>query len=372
MDDFDLNIRFAFALPAVLDGRKGRASRTWPDGGRTGVDEDKLLDRARGCLLGQLCGDALGSAVEFSAASSIVSKYPNGLREIIPSPVWNTIAGQPTDDSEMALALARTLVQFGFDIEKVAGAYGQWLQSNPFDVGGTILKATSGIVEATMRGERLELAVYDKANWESEANGALMRQSPLAIWGWALPKEELAAIVKRDTALTHPNRVCRDASAALIVAMSTAIREGLNARATYEVAQEWDTVHGTSPSVTEAIEKASGEKPDFGKHSGHVIVALQNALFQLLHADSLEEGVVATVMAGGDTDTNAAIAGSLLGAVYGLGSIPPQWWRAVLNCQPEEGRAGVAHPRPQMYWPIDAPTLALALVEATRPHDDKG
>ena len=59
--------------------------------------------------------------------------------------------------------------------------------------------------------------------------------------------------------------------------------------------------------------------------SGWVVTALQSAYYQLLHAPSLEEGIVSTVRSGGDTDTNAAICGALLGAVYGRQAVPRQW-----------------------------------------------
>ncbi len=74
------------------------------------TDEERLTERAQGCLLGQLTGDALGSMVEFMPADTIRKRHPMGLREIGPSPVFHTLAGQPTDDSELALALARTLL----------------------------------------------------------------------------------------------------------------------------------------------------------------------------------------------------------------------------------------------------------------------
>jgi ADP-ribosyl-[dinitrogen reductase] hydrolase len=57
---------------------------------------------------------------------------------------------------------------------------------------------------------------------------------------------------------------------------------------------------------------------DYIRQQGWVLIAL----WQLLHAPSLEEEVVDTVMRGGDTDTNAAIAGALLGAVYGGEAMP--------------------------------------------------
>ena len=68
-----------------------------------------MLSRAQGCLLGQLAGDALGSLVEFQTPKQIRRQYPDGVRELADGGTWNTIAGQPTDDSEMALLLARLL-----------------------------------------------------------------------------------------------------------------------------------------------------------------------------------------------------------------------------------------------------------------------
>lgn len=72
-----------------------------------------MLDRAQGCLLGQLAGDALGSLVEFQTPEDIRQEYPDGVRELADGGTWNTIAGQPTDDSEMALMLARLLADTG-------------------------------------------------------------------------------------------------------------------------------------------------------------------------------------------------------------------------------------------------------------------
>ncbi len=64
------------------------------------------------------------------------------------------------------------------------------------------------------------------------------------------------------------------------------------------------------------------------------MIAFRNALWQLLNAPDLEVGVVDTVMRGGDTDTNAAICGALLGAVYGLDAVPAQWLDCILNWRP--------------------------------------
>lgn len=329
-----------------------------------------VLGRARGCWLGQLVGDALGSMVEFASAAMIAQRYPDGLREIGPSDVWGTLPGQPTDDSEMALALARTLVRTGaYDDEAVAAAYLAWYDSDPFDIGGTTRQAMRAFSDQRTRGLPLADARPHTAvvNAQSEANGSLMRQSPLALWGYMLPPETLADVVQRDASLTHPNRVCTDAACAVILPSAAAIRDGLNAKAAYDHACAWNGTHGTSLPVRAALDAARTDPPEYGHNSGHILVALQNAWYQALHAPSFAEGIVATVMGGGDTDTNAAIAGALLGALHGEDAIPAQWRDAVRSCRPAMGEPGVRHPRPEMYWPNDARDLAAALLAAAPP-----
>ena len=108
-------------------------------------DRRSEISRAQGCLLGQLAGDALGSLVEFQSPEQIRRDYPGGVREMADGGTWNTIAGQPTDDSEMALLLARMLTERDiYDSEAALAAYQFWLDSDPFDCGMTIATGLRG------------------------------------------------------------------------------------------------------------------------------------------------------------------------------------------------------------------------------------
>ncbi len=79
-------------------------------------------------LLGQLAGYSLGILVEFRAPDDIWREYTKGVRELADGGTWNTIAGQPTDDSEMAMLLARVLADQGrYDPEEARKAYIFWL-----------------------------------------------------------------------------------------------------------------------------------------------------------------------------------------------------------------------------------------------------
>lgn len=323
--------------------------------------------RAQGCLLGQLAGDSLGSLVEFQSEEQIQKVYPKGPDRLLDGGTFHTLAGQPTDDSELALLLARSLVNEGrFDEEDVAQAYVFWYESDPFDIGGTTQRALSaGLFAKREQSGSVAKAARRAANLASQANGALMRVSPLGIFGHAHSAEEVAAWARKDASLTHPNPVCQDASAVFVVAIARAISLGETPRALYEFTVRWAEEQGIHPDVQETLRAAASKPPaDFLHQMGWVRIALQNAFYQLLFAPSLEEGVRDTVRRGGDTDTNAAICGALLGAVYGRSAIPAQWCDRVLTARPLSGLEGVAQPRPSSFWPTDALILAERLLLA--------
>jgi ADP-ribosylglycohydrolase/fructose-1,6-bisphosphatase/inositol monophosphatase family enzyme len=297
------------------------------------------LARAQGALLGQVIGDSLGARVEMKPAAEIAARFPQGVRELGDGGVHHTMAGQPTDDSEMALALARALVrERKYDAEKILEAYRAWLTSRPVDVGLTTERGLLGLNTT-----------------DSESNGSLMRVSPIGIWAAGEPA--LAARAARDDSmLTHTSPTCVEACAAYCAAIATGIG-GASRGEMIEAA----LAHAKGPAHEAVKRAAKGAAPaDFFTHPGWALVALQNAFWCLQHL-SLEEALVQTVGRGGDTDTNAAVAGALLGSHYGRESIPGRWILPLLACRPLAA-AGALRPRPAEYWPDDVLELAEALL----------
>jgi len=310
-------------------------------------------NRAQGCLLGQLAGDALGSLVEFQSPEEILRRYPNGVRELADGGTWNTIAGQPTDDSEMALLLARLLIERGtYDPKAAIKAYRFWLDSEPFDCGMTIATSLRGC-----------------PNPDSQANGAMMRISPLGIFGANHPLKTVGKWAEQDAALTHPNPVCLQANPLFTMAIAHSIASGCEAEDLYQNIKIWAVDRAVNPSLMAAVLGAAEAPPaDYVQQQGWVLTAFRNALWQLRSAPSFEAGIVDTVMRGGDTDTNAAICGALLGSVYGLDAIPSQWVDRILNCRPKAGNHGVHRPRPECFWPVDALVLVDGLLQMNSTH----
>jgi ADP-ribosyl-[dinitrogen reductase] hydrolase len=293
------------------------------------------LERAQGVLLGQVIGDSLGSQVEFKSAAEIARLFPRGVRELASGGPYHTIAGQPTDDSEMALTLARSILRHhGFERDQVLDAYRDWMQTRPVDIGETTERGLLGLHTA-----------------ESESNGSLMRVSPIGIWAAGDPARAAAA-ARQDSALTHPNPVCVEACAGFCAAIAAGVAgagrtEMLKAAA----------AHCTGQAQEAILRRAA--PADFSR--GRALVSLQNAFHCLASSASVEELLVATVGRGGDTDTNAAVAGALLGALHGRGAFPSRWIYRVLACRPL-AEAADPRPRPMVYWPDDVLELAEALL----------
>lgn len=227
--------------------------------------------------MGQLAGDSLGQLVEFTTPQAIRNNYPAGCRDLADGGTWDLLAGQPTDDSELALMLARMLVKEGrYDEQAALAAYCHWINSAPFDVGGTTRAALS----------------YHEPDQTLPANGSLMRISPLGIFGAGRPKQA-AQWARQDSRLTHPHPICQDCCALFVTAIATAIGTSCSPQECYEVtlAQADDLDAHLNVRLVLAGAK-DGPPNDYLRHMGWVLIAFHNAFYQLLHAPNLEEGIV--------------------------------------------------------------------------------
>jgi ADP-ribosylglycohydrolase len=189
-----------------------------------------------------------------------------------------------------------------------------------------------------------------------------MRIAPLGIFGTQLPDDQLDRHSMEDAALTHPHPACLQANVIFVRLIAAAINGLTDRQELYRMALIIADSFNEKTVIKEAVYRAvKGQVRDATDQMGWVAIALQNALWQLLYAPDFESGVMDTILQGGDTDTNAAICGALLGAVEGLEAIPPRWQKTVLGCKPQRGDPGVFRPRPTEYWPVDALDLARRL-----------
>ena len=330
-------------------------------------DYNGILGRAQGVFLGQCTGDALGSLVEFQSPNSIQNQYPQGVTQLHDGGTFNTLAGQATDDTEMALTLARSIIHKGHYSKGAAAlGYGIWLQSNPFDLGNTTSTALRPVVRqincfkdsffkwGNKEEQKCAQVALEHASQLSQANGALMRVSPLAIFGTHCSLDQVASWARQDAALTHPHSVCQEANAIYCVALVLGIRDRLTPVDLYNATLKWAKENALNSEVIHWLEDAKQEiLPMYPHQIGWVKRAFQGAFYLLLHSTSLADGVQKVVQMGGDTDTNGAIVGALLGSVYGIEGVPRSWMTAILSNRPQSQLPWVKQPRPRSYWTCD-------------------
>lgn len=166
----------------------------------------------------------------------------------------------------------------------------------------------------------------------SFGNGGAMRVAPVGL----LPgdPDHLAAVARRQAAITHAHPLGQQGAALLAVAVATAVRSAgapLDAEAFLTQLEP----HAGAPELRDALRAARstlGEQAtprDLAALLGHDITAVGSvptaiAVF-LHHPDQVRDAVLAAIEAGGDTDTIAAMTGALAGARCGSAAVPASW-----------------------------------------------
>ena len=142
---------------------------------------DSIRDRARGCLLGLAVGDALGGPLEFVSAERIVDLHGGPVRDMIGGGWLSLRPGQVTDDTDMARALARSLVERGgYEPEAALANYVRWFETRPPDIGITTREVLGRVAAGVDVADAAE-QVHEQSGGRSAGNGSLMRIAPLAI-----------------------------------------------------------------------------------------------------------------------------------------------------------------------------------------------
>jgi ADP-ribosyl-[dinitrogen reductase] hydrolase len=289
------------------------------------------LDQYRGCLVGLAVGDAFGGPLEFMSRERIRQSYGR-VTEILGGGWLHLRPGEYTDDTQLMLCIARSIVETGrFDASDVAGRFVQWLNTGPKDVGIT----TRASLEQIQSGESWEVAsqlTHERLGGKSAGNGGVMRCAPIAL----LHSANIPVLVQdsfTSCRITHWHPAAAWSCVALNLGIA-GLLQGIGKPDLVAWVQERLDEPADEGAVRPALEKAGGLRAGQIRPSGYAVDTLQAAFWAFLTTDSFEEALVTIVNQGEDTDTAGAVCGALAGAHYGYGAIPPRWL-AVLQDAPE-------------------------------------
>jgi ADP-ribosyl-[dinitrogen reductase] hydrolase len=263
--------------------------------------------RARDILLGVLYGDCLGAPYEFSSGPV------TGPITVGPS-VFGHPAGRGTDDTETTVAVAEGLIDAAHDRRSVDAAVADrlvaWLDGNPPDVGHT---TAVGLRTYRRTGDPHAGATADN----SVANGSLMRSAPFALVG-----DRGIELGVSSSRCTHAHPQVLDCVRIYL----QVLRQLITGREVTVESGDLDLHPATDPA----------DIPCAG--IGHAIYALDLAVWAGTRAQDFATGLETIIRLGGDTDTNGAICGAVLGARFGF----PERLRGSLDPDRVEELTGLA------------------------------
>jgi ADP-ribosyl-[dinitrogen reductase] hydrolase len=277
-----------------------------------------VRDRVLGSILGLAIGDALGAPFEFRRRTQI--SFPLPAFEL---PWMGYPPGTWTDDTAMARNLWLSLIehQGALDLDDVLARHLAWLVSDPPDVG---IQTRLALQEAEAGTDAPARAVFERRGPEvSAGNGSVMYCAPLGV-ARAFSSDALDEEAPALSRLTHWDGRCQSACLAVTATVAAlvegeapdaAVVGGLACVADREGGEELEFLVG----------EAGKARPIDGPDQGFALFTAGVALQLTAEALGFEEGLRNVVALGGDTDTNAAVTGSLLGALNGVNAIPSAW-----------------------------------------------
>jgi len=287
---------------------------------RTSRDE---RDRAIGSLLGLALGDALGAPFEFSRQFEIPVPLPAFELD------WRGLpAGTTTDDTAMARSLAASLVERRhLDVGDVLRRHLEWLATDPPDIGNL----TRWVLTRARAGEADAARAYveERGPEVSAGNGSVMYCAPLGV-AYARRPDSLPELAPALSAVTHWDERCRTACLAVALAVAALVR-GEPAETAVVGAVRGVRGREGDEELEYLVEEAGRARPVDGPDCGFVFFTAGIALRTTLEAAGFEEGLRAVVALGGDTDTNAAVSGALLGAREGRSGLPGDWLHSLVE-----------------------------------------
>lgn len=284
-----------------------------------------LEDRFKGCLVGLAIGDALGMPFE-GLPSWVVGPVLDQVRGFHESARRGLAAGQWTDDTQMSLCLARSLVRRGLaDPEDIAREYLGWFQSDDVrGIGNTTFHALSRLEAGTnWRESGIE-------GEQAAGNGTAMRAAPLGLL-YHDDLEKLRDACVLDAEITHKNAEAIAGSRVVAFLVARLVAGAMPGK---DLLQETvEVVAGSRVAENllrsrELLERGANllQASEALGVGGYVVETVARSVFCFFHApDDFGVAVTAAVRAGGDTDTAGAMTGAWSGARVGLAGIPLPW-----------------------------------------------
>ena len=292
----------------------------------------ELFKKIQGTVFGLAIGDALGYPVEFLSRDSIKSQY--GEEGIINYPFNsnNVKVGLYSDDTQMTLAVANSLLESKTDhaeeiMDNMTKNFIKW-KNSPENNRAPGLTCMGGV-------KNLERGIHwTQSGLDSYGCGSAMRAAPIGIV-YNKKFDKLKEVAKNSSIITHNHPV----AVASAIANAYLVAKSINGEDPRDLDSLIKFTEGISEQFTNKlkdIERYYDYQTDTALNligegwKGDEAVAL--AQYCVMKGDlDFDKTVVMAANTNGDSDSIASIAGGIVGSYVGRDKIPLRFFRGLEN-----------------------------------------
>lgn len=296
------------------------------------MDEKLLNKQIKGLLIGTAVGDAIGLPREGLSANRAKKLFGSKLQHsLIVTPLGRI--GLCSDDTEHAVMVGQCLLELNENrdnfLKLLARHMRCWFLTLPFGIGMATLKACF----------KLCLGINPhKTGVKSAGNGAVMR-APIIGWFFADNMQMMKKTLQESTYITHSDSRAFEGAWTISMAARYATNHQPQIAPVDAFFSELlptlkgeELINSLRVAQSKLLENATLSEylillglPKNGI-TGYVNYTVPSTIYAWLrYYGDYEKTISELVIAGGDTDTNAAIAGALCGITADFGSMPNQW-----------------------------------------------
>eukprot|EP01118_Nematostelium_gracile_P009459 TRINITY_DN3195_c0_g1_i1.p1 TRINITY_DN3195_c0_g1~~TRINITY_DN3195_c0_g1_i1.p1 ORF type:complete len:389 (+),score=112.46 TRINITY_DN3195_c0_g1_i1:59-1225(+) len=323
---------------------KGESKITIPSD-KFSISKEELIDRIKGTIYGNCIGDAIGLATEFMSKQTVFKVYGEN-----PQFQYNMFfrdahrgrwkEGDWTDDSDQMLLILNDLLAHGgeIDIKDFAQRLFYWVNHGFPELGdyagfglgrtvGSVVDSEGFVDDPHSCADK----VWKRFDCKMAANGAVMRTSILGIPHF-YDLETVVENTKKISLTTHADPRCTASCVAVTVAIAKMLQDGYSGDISkiIDPATDWAKKELDESSYEEFdfyvnAPDLAALKLDEGDKIGYTYKCFGSAFYCLRTGDDFKKSITELTVEAGDADTNAAVAGALLGCKLGYKNLPSDW-----------------------------------------------
>ena len=285
-----------------------------------------LRDRFQGALLGLAVCDALSAHTQFRKPGSFAA-----VGDLLGGGPFDLPRGAWTDDTAMALLLAESLLEReGFDAQDQVGRYVRWQREGYGSATGQCVGISASVARALATAQYKRQPFAGSHDPDQLDKDPLSRVAPAVMYFFADAAASVAraAEAARITAQAPMVLDC----VRLFAAMLRLALAGRDKAAILRPPRESWVSPSTRPEVLAVYEGSYSRRmpPDISG-GGHVVQALEAALWAFHHGETFREGALLAANLGRDSDVVGAAYGQLAGAYHGVSAIPGIWRNSLMK-----------------------------------------